>query len=245
LPESSESADQLSLFARTSPAICPAGTPESSPIWRRWVTDLRQWSRQRGLSERPTSGRGSSGSLPTPTTEDAARTGSAEAWNEWKRNGRETQCRLRNAIHVLPTPRTGCHGEPGQGPRHPTILSALPTPTATDSKESRNATSGRQEGSRHHSGTTLTDVVWSLPTPQAHDGRRPDPSPGQGTRERGGRQADLTVAVGGRLSPRFVEQMMLIPVGWTACEPLGTELSLPRPRSPLTFSPGNCSGEEE
>jgi DNA (cytosine-5)-methyltransferase 1 len=58
----------------------------------------------------------------------------------------------------------------------------LPTPTAV---QGRNETSGRQEGSQHHSGTTLHDVVFKgeigqalLPTPNASDctggGAHPD-----------------------------------------------------------------------
>lgn len=43
----------------------------------------------------------------------------------------------------------------------------LPTPTVSPG---RNETSGRQEGSKHHSGTTLHDVAYKmLPTPQAFD----------------------------------------------------------------------------
>jgi hypothetical protein len=47
--------------------------------------------------------------------------------------------------------------------------SLLPTPTAV---QSRNATSGRQEDSQHHGGTTLHDLVFDgslLPTPKARD----------------------------------------------------------------------------
>lgn len=36
----------------------------------------------------------------------------------------------------------------------------LPTPTTGDAGGARNATSGRKPGSRHHSGTTLTDWIW-------------------------------------------------------------------------------------
>lgn len=52
----------------------------------------------------------------------------------------------------------------------------LPTPVAMDSVGARNATSSRQPDSKHHSGTTLTDVLWQmaavsdaplLPTPAA------------------------------------------------------------------------------
>ena len=40
--------------------------------------------------------------------------------------------------------------------------SLLPTPVAMDAVGARNATSSRQPGSQHHSGTTLTDVLWQM-----------------------------------------------------------------------------------
>lgn len=97
-----------------------------------------------------------------------------------------------------------------------------PTACAADSKSARNATSGRSDPeSAHHSGVTLTDAIRLWPTAQAHDGTGP---PGKGTRERGGRQADLHVAVGApaglRLNPSWVESLMGFPSGWTLCEPL-------------------------
>ncbi len=65
----------------------------------------------------------------------------------------------------------------------PTAL--LPTPVAMDAVGARNATSSRQPGSQHHSGTTLTDVLWQmegisdapmLPTPRATDGTKGGPN---------------------------------------------------------------------
>lgn len=46
-------------------------------------------------------------------------------------------------------------------------VALLPTPTVGDSKTARNATASRSPGSKHHSGTTLTDRL--LPTPAARD----------------------------------------------------------------------------
>jgi hypothetical protein len=42
------------------------------------------------------------------------------------------------------------------------VMSLLPTPVAMDSVGARNATSSRQPGSKHHAGTTLTDVLWQM-----------------------------------------------------------------------------------
>lgn len=50
-----------------------------------------------------------------------------------------------------------------RGEGNPTLKGAavalLPTPVTTDAKGARNATSGRQEGSEHHAGSTLTDAL--------------------------------------------------------------------------------------
>ncbi len=57
--------------------------------------------------------------------------------------------------------KEGCHG--------PTLADEiehlLPTIVVTDAKETRNATAGRTDGSRHHSGQPITDVLSLLPTP--------------------------------------------------------------------------------
>jgi hypothetical protein len=76
----------------------------------------------------------------TPNEGDAARTGSKEAWKEYKEQNRTTQCRLRNQIQAeevkqnWPTPRAGNPGsrKPGTGGK---ILAEeakknWPTPTA-------------------------------------------------------------------------------------------------------------------
>lgn len=82
---------------------------------------------------------------------------------------------------------------PGSGPgrsewsavgRDDPELVLLPIPTAVDARGARNATSGRKVGSAHHSGTTLTDAVWLLPTPKASDGYMNIPSCSDRPRER-------------------------------------------------------------
>lgn len=72
------------------------------------------------------------------------------------------------AVHLLPTPLAAdAERTSSKMPRgNATLLGAaklLPTPTVADSRGTRNATSGRQEGSQHHSGTTLSDVFWTGP----------------------------------------------------------------------------------
>jgi len=130
----------------------------------------------------------------------------------------------------------------------------LPTPTATDAKSSGNTTT--QWSSARHTGTTLTDaVVRMLPTPTARDMKgaalKRSPSSGKAL-------TDALGATGGklpRLSPRFVEWMMGLPLGWTeirtsswlnasgptASTPSATPSSRRRRRGPGKSSMGGSS----
>ena len=87
----------------------------------------------------------------------------------------------------------------------------LPTPTVGDSRASGSA--GYSTASGRHSGTTLTDAVVRYPTPTMRDHRSGSTS---GINRQGGQL--LPEAVGGLLSPQFVEWMMGLPIGWTACD---------------------------
>jgi hypothetical protein len=97
----------------------------------------------------------------------------------------------------------------------------LPTPTASDSKQSGSAAYSTQSG--RHSGTTLTDLlvrgIQYLGTPTAHPRTH---SPRQV--DHGGQLANQ---VGGALSPLWIEWFMGLPLHWTAtdCEPSGMPLS--------------------
>lgn len=85
-----------------------------------------------------------------------------------------------------------------------TAIGLLPTPTAGEAKQARNKTSGRKEGSAHHSGTTLTDVAYEW------SGASTDPPSTAGK-----------PSTGLRLNPSFVGWMMGEPTcsecgrGWT------------------------------
>lgn len=52
------------------------------------------------------------------------------------------------------------HGRPFGESLSSAVGQLLPTPVVTDSFGARNETSGRKEGSQHHSGRTLGDVAW-------------------------------------------------------------------------------------
>ena len=123
----------------------------------------------------------------------------------------------------------------------------FPTPATTDAKDARNSTAGRKAGSQHHSGDTLSDLIY--------DGRL---KPSAGTLEavtatsgmlavtatsRWGRYAAavarcealtrpapdpaLPSGKGGahRLSPLFVEFLMMLPAGWVTDPALWTHLT--------------------
>jgi hypothetical protein len=100
----------------------------------------------------------------------------------------------------------------------------LPTPTAGEAKQARNKTSGRREGSEHHSGTTLTDVAyeWSGATtsPPSADGK-PSTDPPQL-----------------RLYSGFVEWMIGAPPGWSDpdCPLSATEFNARSAGSPASTS---------
>lgn len=74
----------------------------------------------------------------------------------------------------------------------------LPTPTTGDSKQARNKTSGRREGSQHHDRTTLTDFAYETSGASTRE-----PSP------------DGSKSPAPLLSPYFVEWMLGLPAGWS------------------------------
>jgi len=82
----------------------------------------------------------------------------------------------------------------------------LPTPTVGDSRGGRNATSGRKEGSQHHSGYTLCDIAYL-----DHFGKFA-PAIEQWERILG-RRAPAPLSPERKLEPPFVEWMMGLPAG--------------------------------
>lgn len=122
----------------------------------------------------------------------------------------------------LPTPSASSYGSnvggaAGRvGPRREsleTMVRRIPTPTAGDAKASGAA--GYSTSSGRHSGTTLTD--WAVGA--ASEGRT------------------------GRLNPLFSEWLMGLPLGWTVCTPLGTQVRPPSPTVPHSRSCSETSQE--
>jgi hypothetical protein len=145
--------------------------------------------------------RESSDNWQTPNVEDAARTGSKEAWKEYEDEKRTTQCRLRNQIHNdnWATPQASDHIEGAR--TAPTsnqkclgrdMNRTWPTSRASDAEGGRITTEETNEGFRskreksgQYFGAKLRDAVEMKKPTQA------------------------------KLNPNWVEQLMGLPVGWT------------------------------
>lgn len=167
--------------------------------------------------------------LPTPTAQPEAigdpEVRAARVERARAKHGRPFGESLSSAVgQLLPTPSTldSIEARTTYGGGNPTLQGAvggvsdvdaarheragrlLPTPVVTDSFGARNETSGRKEGSQHHSGRTLGDVAWldawGEYSPAIHRWERiigraaPDPT------EPGKKRP--------RLSSRFVEWLM-------------------------------------
>ena len=132
---------------------------------------------------------------PTPNVPSGGRVVPKDAeWSTlrtaYKANGKKIQVGLESAVKRWP----------------------IPTPTAADSRESRNCTANNGQGSTGHTGTTLCDFVTMVPTPNATDWK--------GSSREGQRRGQLSeaVAIGGQLNPTWVEWLMGFPLGWTDLE---------------------------
>jgi len=138
---------------------------------------------------------------------------------------------------LLPPPAASAYGynQGGQSPDGPIRYSLegmasrnlLPTPTVKGDYNRADYNGKSGDG-------LVTAVLRMLPTPRARDGKGADLS----SREGGASLPASLEGNGKRLSPLFVEQMMLLPTGWTACEPLGTPSSPCRQQEPSSTSPG-------
>lgn len=124
--------------------------------------------------------------LPTPGHADGRRgVEPAESGRIARPTGHSYGASLPTAVTLLPTPMARDGNARGEGtaeywatrPKAKPLgaeVALLPTPTAGDSRGSRNATAARSEGQEHHhSGWTLSDVAHAsgqlLPTPTSSE----------------------------------------------------------------------------
>ena len=175
---------------------------------------------------------------PTPVASDGEKgSGAFEAKERSPRRGQK----LQDMLALLPTPTAERYGTNagGQNPGPPRpgldtlaskgllptpmasrsgmnakLLDLIPTPTAGDSRNSRNATANRSPGSRHHSGETLCDRL--LGTPTATDSNS-GPNPPEDDKSR------LKAQVRGPLNPSLHLWLLAWPEGASDYEPLEKE----------------------
>lgn len=150
-----------SRWRTCQPSLELGNLPEQSVIWPRSGMTRSGNAFELPMWERPTVESVASSLLKTPTAQLAVNGGSQHPEKR----------------------KSGGHG--------PTLADEvehlLPTPVVTDSAGARNKTAGRSNpNSQHHSGTTLTDAVTLLPTPNA---------------ARAANDTDLTVSGDGRDRP--------------------------------------------
>ncbi len=223
------------LFSwRTSQASLFTPEPiEYLENWPRWGLMLDGRLYPHPMSELRISGKGS-GLWQTPSVEDAGRKGSLEAWMEWEKDGRTTQCRLRNQIWKWPTPKGSASGpdfarmdREGSGGddlatevarREKNQPRKWPTPTNSmmtwgDLEQAKFAGNDPKR--------PKYDKV-KFPTPRAKDGDHPAGMSLK--RQQEGRKPDsLHLAIGGGLNPMWVEWLMGWPLGWTVLDAVATE----------------------
>jgi hypothetical protein len=164
---------------------------------------------RRQMPERPT-GERDGGFWPTPRANEldySEHVQGLHGMNYIAKDGREWGINLTTAVKTWPTP------------------SAMDTINRKGMRPSREAT-GRTTG-------YLSEMVM-FPTPRANKWGLPDShgnvsawaTPAARGWKGEGYEGQLGTQIGGSLNPTWVEWLMGLPLGWTALEPLGMELSL-------------------
>ena len=198
-PESSASASPDSASSRTSPAIYLLASRKSFPTWSDWATELRRVCSKRRKWVRRIDGSGCS-SWQTPS----------DPTFKYRRQVRQTE----RAEELLPaqaenwaTTHVTC--ATGAGKRNPDTGENLQTQAAS------------------HPAPPGTGDNWPTPNTWDHQAQGSGVDPKNNPKASSIKLSTLVEkhkeygGVSGRrsLNPRFVEWLMGLPVGWTACVP--------------------------
>lgn len=166
-PSSASAALTFCLGSRLEERLGTNGSMEYALTWSRKATPSGLRIFRLRASARRTSGAACSG-WPTPQTADI----------NLSRGGEEYAARK---LEQSPYPSLALTATLAAGP-----LAGWATPIAGDAQGKCNETASRREGSRHHSGQTLTDQLpllagWGTPTVQ--DAKHGHPSPSMAVRD--------------------------------------------------------------
>lgn len=99
----------MSLANKLQTLFGTAGSMEYRQTWKLKATPAARLYWAHTASVHRIKGKGSTGQpdvtpWQTPSVEDAGREGSAQNWQQYANQGKTTQCRLRNEVHLSPWP---------------------------------------------------------------------------------------------------------------------------------------------
>jgi hypothetical protein len=210
---SSGSQEQLGLFSKTSPAICPSGSTKSAATFTAWSSRLRRVYSARLKSGRHIAANGCS-SWATANAHDGMRPGSDATSTQGRNLKREAEhWPTATTMDTMDAARKGIVGNHNLS--LPVAAKEWATPVSSDDGK-KVTTASLQPG------LIGQQAEWSGLLDPAETGRL--------STNRYGRRC---------LNPRFVEWLMGWPHGWTDFAPAGTErcLFVQRMRSELSRLP--------
>lgn len=203
------------------------GLDEFSETWPKSGMMLRGCAYRQPIAAHRTSGKefGFSQKMQwlTPTVEDAARKGSANAWEKYITQGFTPGARLRNQVAArvwIGTPtasmtkRSAAFAE-GRLPTPQEFVRSFPTPCSNGKGGSHAAKKWEK----------ILQNPNMFPTPTCHDAKLANPAPNktaQGSPCLTERILEQDTS-GGQLNPTWVEWLMGWPIGWTDLELLETD----------------------
>lgn len=196
---------QSSLANKLQAQMAGFGSPEYSLIWKQWAMPSRvpicaQRARARRISDSDFTGwhtpKATDGSHGGPNQSGGSLPRDAAVMSGWATPTVRDQ---RSGKHSLETWRKGARPLNEQAWR----VVGWPTATVNDSRNGRNATAVRMPDSKHHTGTTLSDLAFGQTT----------------------NGSEVLTANTGALNPAFVCWLMGYPAGWENFAASATRLS--------------------